>query len=124
MGKAEGKAHGAIRRLTTRVHINHLLLVSQADFLGRTTPEALSGHDPSAAWLKEKVSQLLGDGLKPQAVLLGRHLIAQGLKPGREFREILNQAFEAQLDGAFSEESGALQWLKHFLKSSSGRSSP
>src|SRR5208337_3371237 len=39
---------GAIRRLASRVNIEKLLLVSKADFLGRTTADALAGHDPSA----------------------------------------------------------------------------
>src|SRR5262249_16824970 len=54
---------GAIRRLALRVDIENLLLVSQADFLGRTTPDALAGSDPSAPWLKQKVLDLVGQDL-------------------------------------------------------------
>jgi tRNA nucleotidyltransferase (CCA-adding enzyme) len=48
----------------------------------------------------------------PKPILLGRHLIAVGLKPGPEFSPILEAAFEAQLDGAFADEAGALAWLE------------
>jgi tRNA nucleotidyltransferase (CCA-adding enzyme) len=106
---------GAIRRLCARVNINHLLLVSQADFLGRTTKDALSGFDPSAAWLKEKVQELLGDTQKPEAIIKGRHLIAMGQKPGLYFSKILKDALEAQMDGEFSDEDSALLWLKKYL---------
>lgn len=106
---------GAIRRLAARVNIDHLLMVSTADFLGRTTKEALEGVDPSAGWLREKLHALLGDDKKPQPILLGRHLIALGQKPGREFSRILNDAFEAQMDGHFTDETSALIWLKKYL---------
>lgn len=113
--KRDEVTDGAIRRLSCRVNIEHLLLVSQADFLGRTTKEALDGHDPSAPWLLDKVQQLLGPDLSAKPILLGRHLIALGQKPGPHFSHILQKAFEAQLDGEFADEASGLAWLKkHF----------
>lgn len=106
---------GAIKRLAARVNINQLLLVSQADFLGRTTPEALSGHDPSAVWLKNKFTELLGVELEPKPILMGHHLIALGQKPGVRFGDILKQAFEAQMDGEFDDEASGILWLKNYL---------
>ncbi|HXW59992.1 MAG TPA: HD domain-containing protein, partial [Myxococcota bacterium] len=103
---------GAIKRLTLRVDIDRLLLVSQADFLGRTTKDALNGVDPSYAWLRDKVKALLGKKKAPEPLLLGRHLIALGYKPGPDFGELLEQAFEAQLDGAFDTLEGAIAWFK------------
>jgi tRNA nucleotidyltransferase (CCA-adding enzyme) len=47
----------------------------------------------------------------PRPILLGRHLIAAGLRPGPSFKSLLDRAFEAQLDGAFADESTALLWL-------------
>lgn len=107
---------GALSRLACRVNIDHLLLVAKADFLGRTTPEALSGYDPSVVWLKEKLTEILGAQPAPTPLLLGRHLIALGEKPGAHFSEILRAAFEAQLDGAFNDENGAVIWAKAWLK--------
>ena len=31
---------------------------------------------------------------------------------GPDFKPVLNAAFEAQLDGAFSDEEGGLAWLR------------
>lgn len=107
---------GAIRRLACRVNIDRLLMVAKADFLGRTTPDALSGLDPSEEWLRNKVKEVLGADITPKPILLGRHLIALGEKPGAHFTAILDAAFEAQLDGAFTDEAGALSWLKAYLK--------
>ena len=113
--KRDNVSDGAIRRLAHRVNIERLLLVSQADFFGRTTEEAKSGIDPSASWLKDRVSALLGADMAPKPLLLGRHLIDLGYKPGPDFSRILNLAFEAQLDGAFQTQEEALLWLKeHF----------
>lgn len=39
-------------------------------------------------------------------------LIAKGMKPGVEFGVILDKAFEAQLEGSFTELEGALKWLE------------
>lgn len=49
----------------------------------------------------------------PQPILLGRHLIDQGMQPGPQFGALLHVAFDAQLDGMFDDLSGALAWLAH-----------
>jgi tRNA nucleotidyltransferase (CCA-adding enzyme) len=48
--------------------------------------------------------------------MLGRHLVALGLKPNPKFKPVLATAFEAQLDGAFADEAGGVAWLRDFLK--------
>jgi tRNA nucleotidyltransferase (CCA-adding enzyme) len=48
----------------------------------------------------------------PKPILQGRHLLALGMKPGPDFKPILDAAFEAQLDGAFADEAGAVAWVK------------
>jgi tRNA nucleotidyltransferase (CCA-adding enzyme) len=47
----------------------------------------------------------------PKPILMGRHLVDLGLEPGPRFGEILRQAFEAQLDGAFGSVQGGIEWL-------------
>ena len=111
----ENVSDGAIRRLALRVPITRLLCVSEADFLGRTTQEALSGSDPSAAWLLAQAGRLSALDSAPKPVLLGRHLIGRGQKPGAHFKAMLDRAFAAQLDGEFDDEDGALIWLDAFL---------
>jgi tRNA nucleotidyltransferase (CCA-adding enzyme) len=39
-------------------------------------------------------------------------LIAAGMKPGKEFKAILHEAFEAQLEGQFGDLEGAQAWLR------------
>ena len=38
--------------------------------------------------------------------------IARGMSPGKEFGKVLETAFEAQLEGAFSDLEGAQKWLE------------
>jgi len=38
------------------------------------------------------------------------------MKPGPEMKRILDAAFEAQLDGDFGDESGAIAWAGKFLR--------
>lgn len=52
----------------------------------------------------------------PRPLLLGRHLIELGQKPGPQFKPLLDEAFEAQLDGKFDSESDAREWLKKRLQ--------
>ena len=52
----------------------------------------------------------------PKPILLGRHLVQRGLKPGKDFTRILDAAFQAQLDCAFMDLTGALDWLTKFLQ--------
>ena len=52
----------------------------------------------------------------PKPIILGRHLIALGFKPGPSFKKALDAAFESQLDGAFLDESGGLEWMKNYLR--------
>jgi tRNA nucleotidyltransferase (CCA-adding enzyme) len=52
----------------------------------------------------------------PQPIVLGRHVIAAGLKPGPQFKEILAACFEAQLDGKFTDLAGGEKFLAELLK--------
>lgn len=102
----------AIKRLSNRVNIERLLYVSKADFLGRTTKEALTRNDPSYEWLTQEAFKLKVMNEKPKALILGRHLIEMGYKPGPLFSKILHAAFEAQLNSEFDDELSAKDWLK------------
>lgn len=106
-----GAADSAVRRLALRVPIPRLVRVARADHFGRTTTEALERADPAGTWLLAEARRLDVDSKQPKPLLLGRHLIAQGSKPGPAMGTVLKEAFEAQLEGAFDDETGALAWL-------------
>jgi len=106
----------AVRRLSTRANITDLVLLAKADHLGRTTTDAKKGKYPAGEWLLKKAKRLKVQAEQPEAYLLGRHLIDEGMKPGLEFKVILKEAYEEQLDGKIKDEKSAIKWLKAYLK--------
>lgn len=112
-------SNAAIRRLAIKVPLTRLCRVARADFLGRTTPEALACVDSRAIseteWLLRKADELCVADAAPSPILMGRHLLTLGLAPGPAMGALIERAFQAQLDGAFHDETGALLWARECL---------
>ncbi|MGA3007243.1 MAG: polynucleotide adenylyltransferase [Opitutaceae bacterium] len=108
----------SVRRLARRLApatIDDLSLVMLADHGGRpplNPPETRA----RIAELREHAHALALEAAAPQPLILGRHLIALGFKPGPAFKKIIEACFEAQLDGAFIDEAGGLDFLKTYLR--------
>ncbi|MFI5357536.1 MAG: CCA tRNA nucleotidyltransferase [Opitutales bacterium] len=108
----------SVRRLARKLApatIDNLVLVMRADHDGRPplhSPETLQ----RIAELQAKAKALALQAAAPRPLLLGRHLIALGGKPGPKFKPLLDAAFEAQLDGAFADEPGAIRWAQNYLQ--------
>lgn len=107
-----GCGDNAVRRLAAEVgRIDRLVRVEAAD------KGMENGELPKfCRWLLARASDLEIADSKPKPILQGRDLIAEGMKPGREFGIILEKAYEAQLDGVFSDRAGALSYLAENLK--------
>lgn len=106
----------AIRRLARKVgRIDRLVRVDSADRNGR--PPIEPEPSPQGLWILERARELSVKDSAPQPILMGRHLVARGFKPSPQFKEILSQAYEAQLDGEFLDEAGAEEWLNKMLES-------
>lgn len=109
-----------VRRLAQRIApatIDDLALVMLADSFGRPplySPETINLIEK----LKAKSRALAIASQAPRPILLGRHLIELGEKPGPAFKPILDAAFEAQLDGVFTHEAGAMAWARNHLRRS------
>ena len=103
-----------VRRLSRRLEesgetLRMLAWVVEADASGRPPlprelPETMRNMLKTADEL-----QLTEQG--PRPILLGRHLIKLGIKPGPRMGQILKTAYEAQLDGAFSTLEEGIRWL-------------
>ena len=100
----------AIRRLAAKVvRIDRLLRVAAADDEGR--PPFPSEPEP-LKWLAREAERLRVADAAPKPLVMGRDLIALGLKPGVRFGELLKAAYEAQLDGRFSDREGGIAYLR------------
>src|SRR5262249_47924009 len=76
---------GAFRRLSAKVDLELLYRVAKSDCEGRT------GHFDCSAmdWFRTRAEALGVAHAPPQPILMGRHLLALGLKPGPELGVIL-----------------------------------
>lgn len=102
---------GAFRRLARKVEPDLLYRVAKADSLGRNPdwlpPEKRFGSE-AQEWFIERVRSLQIEKKAPEPILMGRHLIEMGLKPGREFKTILDAVYEMQLDGKVTDLEQAI----------------
>ncbi len=111
----------AIRRLARRVErIDRLVRVGRADHRGRP-PKPFDGF-AAGAWLLEQAAELTLADQAPKPIVMGRHLLALGLTPGRHFKELLGACFEAQLDGAFEDLEGGLSHARQVVEAFAGAS--
>ncbi len=89
---------GAFRRLAQRVDLELLARFSEADCQGRG-----GDFDCSAgAWFLARARALGIEHAAPEPIVLGRHLMDAGVKPGPRMGEILRALYEQQLDGEFT----------------------
>jgi tRNA nucleotidyltransferase (CCA-adding enzyme) len=107
-----------VRRLARKIApatMDELIAVMTSDHLGRpplVSEEALRRiHE-----LRDAAQRLAIADRSPQPIVLGRHLIALGMKPGPDFKPTLEAAFESQLDGAFYDEEGGVLWMRNYLR--------
>lgn len=108
---------GAIRRLANKVgRIDRLIRVVSAD-MGGSPPKDKNEFLVGLRWFEEQGELLKIIDQAPKPIILGRHLIEKGLSPGKQFKKILDDCFEAQLDGEFNTLEEGLKYLANYLKS-------
>lgn len=111
----------AVRRLARRLApatIEELATVMRADSNGRPPLVSAETH-VRINELAAKARALALASASPRPLVLGRHLVALGRRPDPGFKPILDAAFEAQLDGAFTDEAGGIVWLQNYLRKQS-----
>jgi tRNA nucleotidyltransferase (CCA-adding enzyme) len=90
---------GAFRRLAQKVDLELLARVARSDCEGRRPGQ----FDCSAMeWFLDRARRLGVEHRPPPPILLGRHLLALGLRPGPRIGEILKAVYEHQLDGSIT----------------------
>ncbi|MEF8793939.1 hypothetical protein [Thiohalorhabdus sp.] len=109
---ASGADRPAYRRLARRLDTDLLLRLARARHQAEhgSPPAFPAGDRAEAIWRSE---DLLGKA--PQPLLQGRDLVALGIEAGPEMGDWLERAFQAQLDGAFSDREGGVAWVRSRL---------
>lgn len=104
----------SLRRLSRRINpatTEELRQVMLADHRGRP-PHISETQENRLAVFKARIDELELKESAPKPLLLGRHLIENGKEPSPEFKRILGEAYDAQLEGEFSDLDGAIQWAR------------
>lgn len=100
--KQEEVGEGAFRRLAKRCELDLLYRVAKADSLGRNAewvPREKWYGSQAQEWFIARARELEVEQRPPEPLLLGRHLLRLGMKPGPEMGEITRAVYEMQLDG-------------------------
>jgi tRNA nucleotidyltransferase (CCA-adding enzyme) len=111
--KAPNVGDGAFRRLAQKVDLELLARLARADCRGRTGSFDCSAMD----WFIERARTLGVEHQPPPPLLLGRHLLELGLKPGPRVGEVLKQVYEKQLDGAIASVDEGVEEARRILTS-------
>ena len=77
---------------------------------------SLDNHE----FVRRKLNETPVEELSPPRLLTGSDLIAAGYTPGLTFKEILDRAEDAQLEGAFESKEDALAFVKKRYRSPTG----
>ena len=104
---------GAFRRLAQKASLELLARVAKADCLGRTGNFDCSAMD----WFLERARELGVDRSPPKPLLLGRHLLELGMKPGPDMGALLKQIYEKQLDGEIRTVEDGIALASQYLQS-------
>jgi tRNA nucleotidyltransferase (CCA-adding enzyme) len=101
---------GAFRRLAQKVDLELLARVAKSDCMGRS-----GGFDCSAMdWFLERARQLGVQHAPPAPLVLGRHLLALGMKPGPRIGELLRAIYERQLDGTVTTTEEGIAFAREY----------
>jgi tRNA nucleotidyltransferase (CCA-adding enzyme) len=91
------------------------------ELLARVAKSDCEGRQPgrfdctAMDWFLERARALGVQHRPPEPILLGRHLLALGLKPGPRIGEILKAIYELQMDGAITNLDEAISAAKRAL---------
>jgi tRNA nucleotidyltransferase (CCA-adding enzyme) len=103
---------GAFRRLAQKVDLELLARLAKADCLGR---EPGAFNCDAMDWFLERARSLGVDRRAPAPILLGRHVLDLGLKPGPRVGAIVKAVYEQQLDGAVTSLDEAIEAARRLL---------
>jgi tRNA nucleotidyltransferase (CCA-adding enzyme) len=109
---------GAFRRLARKCELDLLYRVAKADSLGRNAdwvPREQWYDAEAQEWFIQRAKELEVERQPPAPILLGRHLLEMGLKPGPRVGEITRAIYEMQLDGRVETLDDARKVAKKML---------
>lgn len=117
LGEARSLREAKLKRMLAMPGIEDLLALHRADALASTGDASVV--DYCEAYLREEPA----GPISPPPLLSGHDLVRHGLKPGPGFKALLEQVYDAQLEGAVRSKKEALEWIDRRL-ADGGAASP
>ena len=115
----DGAGDAAIRRLARRVgRLDRLLVVAKADHQGRG--EAEERPFEAGDWLRERARELGVLQAAAPPLVHGDDLLALGVTQGPALGRLLEECYQAQLDGLFSSHADGLAHARRRIRGTQG----
>lgn len=102
---------GAFRKLSTKVDLKELILLSACDRLGRMKID-IKKEESELLWFEKRCTNLNILEGKPEPIVTGKLLLSLGYEPGPKMGEIIRMAYKIQLEKDWNQE----QLTKFILK--------
>ncbi|MCA9053316.1 MAG: hypothetical protein KDA75_05735, partial [Planctomycetaceae bacterium] len=111
---AEHMATSRLKRLLANQRSRELLSIAHA------IDAADHVETPSVRYVAEYLQRTPVDEIDPPPLVTGADLIQLGMRPGPKFKELLERARDAQLEGALQDRETALRQLEEWIAGQSG----
>jgi poly(A) polymerase len=109
LGEAKRLREAKLKRILAMPGIDELLALHRADAL------ASFGEAPHVDYCEYYLREQPSGPINPPPLVTGHDLFRHGLNPGPDFKAILEQVREAQLDRVVNSKREALEWLDRRL---------
>jgi poly(A) polymerase len=105
LGEAKRLREAKLKRILAHPDIHELLALHRADAI------ASVGEAPNVDYCEYYLQEQPNGPINPPMLVTGHDLTRHGLAPGPQFKAILDQIREAQLEGIVNSKREALEWL-------------
>lgn len=98
-----------VRRLLGSPWSRNLVSLDRA-----THPDRIAANS-AANWCEELLSRMSPEELLPPPLVTGDDLVLMNMSPGKQFKEVLDAVYDAQLNGEISTKIEGISWISAFL---------
>ncbi|MEQ9453678.1 MAG: CCA tRNA nucleotidyltransferase [Phycisphaeraceae bacterium] len=117
--QVDNDLRGILRLITRAENWDNLRIAARKRLLAeplwpqtRTLLHAINDQ-PRTAQIETDSDPLIAQGVAPEPLLRGEDLLTLGIPAGPDLGRMLDQAYDAQLEGVFHDKTSAQQWLKN-----------
>ena len=102
----------ALYKIATQINIEELLILSSSIYSANNNKKMVQKCEE----LYKRAEELGITDKKLSPLVMGRDIVKLGLQASPNFSKILNETYEAQMHGKFTNYGDAILWLRAYLK--------